>query len=218
MALAERLDAEEAGFAAFLASRGVALDAATAAAADQDLEAFWRSGGLPAGELADQAAARVADQVQLGVLRQAARERERVRDRALGEAAVFVGAATAVQDMAPDDRRGEAASYFSVALYAGLAIGPVMGETVFEASGYRAVWWAAAAAATVAAALGTRAPVGTLSEPKPGPWLHRAALGPGFVLLLGLLPFVGFASFIALYGEDIGVDDTASCPTRCWCC
>src|SRR5690349_17442188 len=30
-----------------------------------------------------------------------------------GEAAVFVGLATAVQDMAPADRRGEAASYFS---------------------------------------------------------------------------------------------------------
>ena len=44
-----------------------------------------------AEQLADQAAARVADQVQLGVLRQAARERERVRDRALGEAAVFEG-------------------------------------------------------------------------------------------------------------------------------
>ncbi len=36
--------------------------------------------------------------------------------------ATELGAATAVQDMAPDDRRGEAASYFSVALYAGLAM------------------------------------------------------------------------------------------------
>ena len=42
----------------------------------------------------------------------------------LGEAAVFVGAATATQDMAPSHRRGEAASYFSVALYSGLALGP----------------------------------------------------------------------------------------------
>src|SRR3954463_3627562 len=32
----------------------------------------------------------------------------------VGEAAMWVGAATAIQDMAPDDRRGEAASYFSV--------------------------------------------------------------------------------------------------------
>ena len=41
-----------------------------------------------------------------------------------GEAAVFVGVATAAQDLAPDHRRGEAASYFSVALYGGLALGP----------------------------------------------------------------------------------------------
>ena len=31
-----------------------------------------------------------------------------------GEAAMFVGVATAAQDLAPDHRRGEAASYFSV--------------------------------------------------------------------------------------------------------
>ena len=47
----------------------------------------------------------------------------------LGEACVFVGAATATQDMAPSHRRGEAASYFSVALYSGLALGPALGDT-----------------------------------------------------------------------------------------
>src|SRR6476660_6067871 len=45
----------------------------------------------------------------------------------IGEAAMFVGAATAVQDLAPTERRGEATSYFSVAVYGGLAIGPLLG-------------------------------------------------------------------------------------------
>ena len=35
----------------------------------------------------------------------------------------------------------------------------------------------------------------------------RAALGPGLVLLLGLIPFTGFAAFLALYGPEIGIDD-----------
>src|SRR4029450_8218989 len=50
-----------------------------------------------------------------------------------GEAAMFVGVATAAQDLAPDHRRGEAASYFSVALYGGLAVGPPRGELAVSA-------------------------------------------------------------------------------------
>ncbi|NDH11594.1 MAG: MFS transporter [Actinobacteria bacterium] len=42
----------------------------------------------------------------------------------LGEAAVFVGAASAAQDLATDERRGEAASYFSLAIYSSLFLGP----------------------------------------------------------------------------------------------
>jgi MFS family permease len=37
--------------------------------------------------------------------------------------------------------------------------------------------------------------------------LHPAALGPGLVLLLGLIPFTGFAAFLALYGKEVGIDD-----------
>ena len=45
----------------------------------------------------------------------------------LGEAAVFVGLATAIQDLSPDDRRAEAASYFSLTIYGSLALGPPLG-------------------------------------------------------------------------------------------
>jgi MFS family permease len=126
----------------------------------------------------------------------------------IGEAAVFVGAATAIQDLAPDHRRGEAASYFSVALYAGLALGPAAGEHLARSSGYHRVWFAAGGAALVAALLGLGTPA--LSGPpaaKPTRLLHGAALGPGLVLLLGLVPFAGFSAFIALYGERVGLHD-----------
>ncbi len=127
----------------------------------------------------------------------------------IGEAAVFVGAATATQDMVPDDRRGEAASYFSVALYSGLALGPALGEHLADSYGYDQVWIVAGCSALVAAALG----LGTPHEPnpdapKPTSLLHPAALGPGLVLMLGLIPFTGFAAFLALYGPDIGLQDT----------
>lgn len=126
----------------------------------------------------------------------------------VGEAAMFVGAATATQDLAPPDRRAEAASYYSVALYAGLAVGPALGERLAAGPGYDAVWLASGGTALVAAALGLLIPPGEHRPDAPvGRLLHPAALAPGLVLLLGLVPFVGFVTFLKLYGESVGVDD-----------
>ena len=128
----------------------------------------------------------------------------------VGEAGLFVGAATAVQDLAPDTRRGEAASYFSVAIYGGLAIGPALGEVVADAWGYDEVWLLAAALCAVSAVLGRFTPVGELAGPTPGGGrrrlLHPAALVPGTVLGLSLIGFAGFSTFVPLYAEDIGLD------------
>lgn len=126
-----------------------------------------------------------------------------------GEAAMWVGAATAIQDLAPDDRRGEAASYFSVALYAGLAFGPMIGESLRDAYGMNAVWFFAGGSAIVASVLGFGTPNDVRGERQAMRLLHPAAIGPGSILLLGMLPFIGFATFIALYGPEIGIDDVA---------
>ena len=125
----------------------------------------------------------------------------------VGEAAMFVGAATATQDMAPSHRRAEAASYYSVALYLGLALGPTIGERLVDGPGYNALWFASGASAMAASALGFFTPVGELHPPAENRRLmHPAAIAPGFVLLLGLVPFVGFSTFVKLYGQQIGVE------------
>jgi MFS family permease len=127
----------------------------------------------------------------------------------LGEAAFFVGAATMVTDLAPVERRGEAISYWSVAVYGGLAFGPVLGETVIDAGGYGAVWIVASALAALAAVLGlfTRevdrpAVVGGSGD---GHLLNRAAIGPGAVLFSGLIALAAFTAFVPLYVDDIGL-------------
>ena len=58
----------------------------------------------------------------------------------LGEAAFFVGAGTMIADLAPEARRGEAISYWSVAVYSGIAFGPVLGAAVLDAADYETVW------------------------------------------------------------------------------
>ncbi|HET6951640.1 MAG TPA: MFS transporter [Acidimicrobiales bacterium] len=123
-----------------------------------------------------------------------------------GEAAVFVGVATAAQDLAPDHRRGEAASYFSVSLYAGLALGPIIGEALVD-QGFTTLWRTVGLFAAVAAVVGLWIPRGKTVEDVGGrPFLQPDALWPGVILLLGLIPFTAFAAFGPLYAEDIGLD------------
>ncbi|MFM7870947.1 MAG: MFS transporter, partial [Actinomycetota bacterium] len=48
----------------------------------------------------------------------------------IGEAALFVGAATLIVEFSPDNRKAEGASYLSVAVFGGLSLGPIIGEWV----------------------------------------------------------------------------------------
>ncbi|MEK9580954.1 MAG: MFS transporter [Acidimicrobiaceae bacterium] len=131
----------------------------------------------------------------------------------LGEAAVFVGAASAAQDLATDERRGEAASYFSLAIYSSLFLGPPLGEWISENFGTDTAWVLAGGLAVVAASTGIVAP-GAPAEPPPKPerrvLLHRAALRPGAVLFLGLLGYTGFLAFAALHAEEVGIANTGT--------
>lgn len=128
----------------------------------------------------------------------------------LGEACFFVGAATAAQDLSPDHRRGEAASFFSIAIYGGLAFGPAAGEWIYRNHGPSAEWTFATVACLVSLLLASFIPrdLGRVENPAPRRGLlHPAAVLPGSVLLLGLIGFTGFAAFVPLYVDEIGVDD-----------
>lgn len=128
----------------------------------------------------------------------------------LGEAAFFVGAATMVTDLAPESRRGEAISYWSVAVYGGLAFGPVIGEIALEES-YTAVWITAFALGALATVLSlftreVERPTTDDEDLEKEPLINRAAIGPGTVLFSGLIALAAFTAFIPLYVDDIGLD------------
>lgn len=125
-----------------------------------------------------------------------------------GEAAFYVGAASVVNDLAPDARRGEAVSFFSLALYGGLVLGPVIGELTLEASRFDVVWLVAAASAGLAGLLGFAVPDTRpegASEPRPFRWFHPAGLLPGVVLATSIWGLGGFATFVPLYAREIGL-------------
>jgi MFS family permease len=136
----------------------------------------------------------------------------------VGEAAFFVGAGTMITDLAPSDRRGEAISYWSVAVYGGLAFGPTLGEIVLDNDHYARVWTVSAVLALVAALLGLlthetgdrQAPTINPVTGRRPPLLHRSALAPGAVLFLGLVGLAGFTEFVPLYVPQVGLSDSRS--------
>ena len=128
----------------------------------------------------------------------------------VGEAFFFVGAVTAMADLAPAERRGEAISLFSLSLYAGLAIGPPTGEAVVGRVGFGTVWLISTGAALLAVLLtlrvgDTREP-GSAEEPGvAGRLIHPAAVMPGLLLLALIWGMSGFLAFVPLYALDLGL-------------
>lgn len=124
-----------------------------------------------------------------------------------GEAAFYVGAASVINDLAPDDRRGEAVSYFSLALFSGLAVGPMVGEGLLRAAGFDVAWTVAALFAGAAAAIGLFVP-----ETRPDSAgrngarvIHPAALVPGAVLATSIWGLSTFTAFVPLHALGIGL-------------
>ncbi len=146
----------------------------------------------------------------------------------IGEAALFVGAATVIVELSPDNRKAEGASYLSVAVFGGIALGPILGEWVMggvpdSARGlgsgrYDAVFAVAAVFCLVAAAVSVWAPafVGATASPRTEQrrslsslWFHRKAVVPGAMMALGIAAWTAFNSFVPTYAKELGLDGSA---------
>jgi len=128
----------------------------------------------------------------------------------VGEAALFVAAATLVADLAPPTRRAEAASYFSVAVFAGLGVGPVIGEAVVEGGRHELAFLVAAVAAVVAAVLALAVPSSKTTTTgatvrRRARLLHPAAVAPGLVLAAGIAALAAFIAFLPEHSRAVGL-------------
>jgi MFS family permease len=140
----------------------------------------------------------------------------------VGEAALFVGAATLIADLSPPDRRAESASYFSVAVFGGLGIGPIIGDVILGDDQYGRAFVFAGCFAFLAALLGFAVP--RLVEPAVSADLttdlpvrrgvarimHPAAVAPGLVLACGIAGFAVFSAFLPEHARDIGLGGSGS--------
>lgn len=139
----------------------------------------------------------------------------------IGEAALFVGASTIAVDLAPPNRRAEAASYLSLSVFGGLAIGPIIGEAVLgdvpsgarglDIGNFDATFVLAGLMALLAAVIsfGVTNWVGTKPEPQPFRWLERDAIFPGLILASGIAAWTAFSTFLPTYAKDLGISGSA---------
>ena len=126
----------------------------------------------------------------------------------VAEAFFFVAAFAALADIAPAGRAGEALSFNSLALYLGIALGPLLGEWLLDAGGFTLAWVGGAvlavAAGGLALVIGETAPQREADAP-PTPLFHPAALGPGLAIFAGTAAMGGFLAFVALHAGDVGM-------------
>ena len=125
----------------------------------------------------------------------------------VGEAFAFVGLATAIQDFAPDERRGEAANYFSFSVYLGIAAGPAAGEWLLGEDNFDRVWILAAGLVALGLVLGIATP-NTRGDgvSQTSGWILPTAVLPGLALTGAMVGYAGFVSFVTLHAEAVGFD------------
>jgi MFS family permease len=129
-----------------------------------------------------------------------------------GEGAVFTAGSAWIVDIAPPNRRGRVIGLYGLAVWAGLSVGPLVGELLLNASGYDAVWIFAGAAPLIGALIALRLPdtfrpVGHVEQ---HPLIAREAIRPGTALALASLGYATVASFVVLHLDARGVGHGAT--------
>jgi MFS family permease len=141
----------------------------------------------------------------------------------VGEAALFVAAAILVVELSPENRKAEAASYLSVAVFGGLSVGPIIGELVMgdvpegarglSAGHFDRVFVVTALASLLAAAVSLTAPAFVGAKPerirRRVSWFHPRSLRPGMILALGMAAWTSFTSFVPTFSKSIGLSGSA---------
>jgi len=157
----------------------------------------------------------------------------------IGEAFVFVGGATMASQAAAPSRRAEAASYYSVAVFCGIGIGPLLSDPLVNEGRYDAAFLLGAAfvAATVvlgllspnslprrgtatvetehgpvATTLGGIEPAAAASVDEPAVKqrrIHPDAVLPGLILAVGIASFTPFNAFMPAHAKTVGFGGAA---------
>lgn len=128
-----------------------------------------------------------------------------------GEGTVYTAGAAWIVDLAPVERRGRIIGLYGLAIWGGLALGPLIGELLLRAASYELVWAFAAGAPLLGALVALRIPESFRPRgerprrPQARRLLAREALRPGFALALATIGYAALAGFIVLHLGERGI-------------
>jgi MFS family permease len=131
-----------------------------------------------------------------------------------GEGTVFTAGSAWIVDLAPPGRRGRVIGLYGLAVWAGLSVGPLIGQLLLQASGYTLVWLFAGAAPLIGAMIAFRLPdpfqPPAEDKHEHQPLIAREAVRPGAALALASIGYATVAAFVVLHLDARGVGHGAS--------
>jgi MFS family permease len=130
----------------------------------------------------------------------------------IGEGTLYTSGSAWIVDLAPPERRGRILGLYGLAVWGGLSVGPLVGELLLHASGYRAVWIFAAALPLLGALFALRVvdPFEPLPHAEPHPLIAPEAVGPGLAVGLASVGYAAVATFVVLLLEARGIGEGAA--------
>lgn len=131
-----------------------------------------------------------------------------------GEGTVFTASSAWVVDVAPPDRRGRVIGLYGLSVWAGLSVGPLIGEFLLHDCGYTWTWIFAGVVPLIGAVIAARLPdpFHAIPEPEDGhqALIEREALRPGIALALASLGYATMAAFVVLHLDARGIGHGAT--------
>ena len=124
---------------------------------------------------------------------------------------MYLAQATTATELPAEEHRAKVFSTFSVAVFVGFALGPIVGETVLQAYGFTWTFAMAAGFGVVSALVALTLPETKPDEVRPAEGMrdvfHPIAARIGLVNLLVFIAFMGFNGFIQDYAEEFGIEE-----------
>ena len=131
-----------------------------------------------------------------------------------GEGTVFTASSAWVVDLAPPERRGRVIGLYGLSVWAGLSIGPLIGEFLLNDCGYTWTWLFAGAVPLIGALIATRLPdpFHEVAHPEgsPNPLIEIEGIRPGIALALASIGYATVAAFVVLHLDARGIGHGAT--------
>jgi MFS family permease len=131
-----------------------------------------------------------------------------------GEGTVFTASSAWVVDLAPPGRRGRVIGLYGLSVWAGLSVGPLIGEVILRDCGYTWAWVFAGCVPLLGALIAARLPdpfhERAHPEEGPHPLIEREAVKPGIALALASLGYATIAAFVVLHLDARGIGHGAT--------